>query len=276
MDRTIVTAIAARETRAGVRNRWFALYAIIFVALSVGFSLIALGGSDLTGQPGFGRTSAGLLNLMLLMVPLIALTIGAQSLVAERQERSLDYLLAQPVSAGEVYLGKYLGAAISLVLLLLLGFGCSGIVMALRGTTAELGDYLMLILLTLLLGLGMLSIGYLISSSSPQTAAALGIAVTLWLVFAVIGDLGLMSSAIVMKLRPSTLLTLTLLNPLDVYKLISVHQLQTSLSVLGPAGAYALDRLGGGIVPAMLGLLVSWIIVPLPIGYFLFKRADIR
>ena len=71
MERSVIAAIAARDVRSGVRNRWFMLYAIVFIMLSVGFSMLAMGGSTLTGQPGFGRTAAGLLNLMLLMVPLI-------------------------------------------------------------------------------------------------------------------------------------------------------------------------------------------------------------
>jgi Cu-processing system permease protein len=276
MDRTIVGAIAAKEARSGLRTRWFLLYGLVFVALSVGLSTVAMAGSDLTGQPGFGRTSAGLLNLMLLMVPLIGLTIGAQSLVGERQDRSLEYLLAQPVSAGEVFLGKYLGAAASLVLMLVLGFGCSGVVLAVRGGTAEIGDFALLVALTLLLGLGMLSIGYLISSFSPQAATALGIAVTLWLGFVIVGDLGLMGSALVMDLRPQTLLALTLVNPLDVYKLLTVDRLHASLDVLGPAGTYATDRLGAALTPVMLGLLAVWILVPLAVGYRLFKRTDIR
>jgi Cu-processing system permease protein len=276
MERSVIAAIAARDVRAGVRNRWFMLYAIVFIMLSVGFSMLAMGGSTLTGQPGFGRTSAGLLNLMLLMVPLIGLTIGAQSLVGERQDRSLDYLMAQPISTREIFLGKYLGAAASLLLLLLLGFGVSGVVMAVRGAATGLGDFLLLVLLTTLLGLAMLSAGYLISSRSPQTAAALGIALTLWLLLVIVGDLGLMSSAIVMDLSPGTLLTLTLINPLDVYKLLGVDLLQTSLDVLGPAGIYANSQLGGVLTPLLAVLLLAWIIAPLPIGYLLFTRKDVR
>ena len=276
MDRPVIQAIVARDIRSGVRNRWFLLYAVVFTMLSVGFATLSMGGSTLTGQPGFGRTSAGLLNLMLLMVPLIGLTIGAQSLVSDRQDRTLDYLMAQPISSREIYLGKYLGAAASLSLLLLLGFGISGIVMAFRGATAGLGDFLLLVLLTTLLGLAMLSAGFLVSSRAPQTAAALGIAVTLWLVLVVVGDLGLMSSAIVMDLNPGTLLTLTLFNPLDVYKLLGVDLLQTSLDVLGPAGVYANAELGGMLTPLLSGLLVVWILLPLPIGYWLFVRSNVR
>jgi Cu-processing system permease protein len=276
MDKVTVAAIAAREARTGLRSRWFLLYAAVFAVLSIGFSTLALTGSDLTGQPGFGRTSAGLLNLMLLIVPLIGLTVGALSLAGERHDGNLDYLLAQPVSPGEIFVGKYLGAALSLVLMLLLGFGCAAVVMAFQGGAAGIGDFALLSALTLLLGLAMLRVGYAISSRAPQTSAAFGIAVTLWLVFVIVGDLGLMSSAIVMDISPQTLLGLTLLNPLDVFKLLSVDRLQTSLDVLGPAGSYALERLGAGLTPVLFGLMALWVMLPLPLGYWLFKRTDFR
>ena len=276
MDKTIVAAIAVKEARIGLRNRWFALYTILFSILIIGFVAFALSGSGLTGQAGFGRTSAGLLNLLLLMVPLIALTIGAQLIAAERQDRSLEYLLAQPLTALEVYIGKFIGAAFSLTLMLLIGFGGAGAVMAFKGGAGGIGGFVMLVLLTLMLGLAMLSVGYLISSFSRQTAAALGIALTLWLLFVIVGDLGIMGSSMVLGMSPETLLSLTALNPLNVYKMASVDLLHTSLDVLGPAGIYAVDQFGSIFSYLMLGLLALWIIVPLPIGYWLFKRTDFQ
>lgn len=276
MDRPVLTTIVGRELRAGVRSRWFLLYLLVFLLLSIAFSVVAAAGTELTGQPGFGRTAAGLLNLMLLMVPLLGLTIGAQALVADRQDGSLDYLLAQPVSPAEVFVGKYLGAALALLLILVFGFGSSAVAMAARGTTGSLSGFLVLVALTLLLGLAMLSVGYLISSGSPQTAAALGLALTLWLGFVIVGDLGLMGSALVMDLSPGTLLVASLANPLDAYKLVAVQTLQASLDVLGPAGVYATRRFGSALPPLLLGLLALWVVVPLPIGYWLFKRTDYR
>jgi Cu-processing system permease protein len=276
MDRVILRAIGEKEVRAGLRNRWFVLYTALFLVLSIAFSSVAMSGSTLAGQPGFGRTSAGLMNLMLLIVPLIGLTIGAQAIVAEREDRFLDYELAQPVGAGEVYLGKYLGAAVSLCLVLAFGLGGSGLVLALRGASADAGNFLLLVLLTILLGLGMLSVGYVVSSFTPRTAAALGIALTLWLAFVMLGDLGLMGSAAVMKMTPGTMLGLTLINPLDIYKLAGVNLLHSSLEVLGPAGSYAIDRFGAGLTGVLLTLLALWVVVPLPIGYWLFRRTVFR
>ncbi|HEU5424691.1 MAG TPA: ABC transporter permease [Nitrolancea sp.] len=276
MERSIVVAIAAREARGGLRNRWFLLYAAVFGVLIVAFSWIALSSSDVVGQAGFARTSAGLLNLILLMVPLIGLTVGAQSLASERQDRSLDYLMAQPVSAAEIFTGKYLGAALSLLLMLLLSFGWAGLTLAARGSATGLHDFLLLIALTLLLALGMLSLGYLISSAARQTATALGIALTAWLGLIVIGDLGLLGSALVMNLQPATLLFATMSNPLDAYKLLNVEVLHTSLEVLGPAGSYAIDRFGGRLPAVLLAIEALWVVLPLPIGYRLFKHTEVR
>lgn len=276
MDATLIGAVAAREARIGLRTRWFVLYTILFALLIVGFVSFALTGSDLTGQAGFGRTSAGLLNLLLLMVPLIGLTIGAQLIASERQDRSLDYLLAQPVTAFELYIGKFIGAAVALLLVLLIGFGGAGIVMAFKGGTADVGSFLILLALTVLLGLAMLSVGYFISSFSRQTAAALGIATTAWLLFVIVGDLGIMGSSIVLGFTPDVLLALTAANPLNVFKLAGVDLLHTSLDVLGPAGIYAVDRFGTTFTYLMLLVLGLWIIVPLPLGYWLFRRTDLR
>jgi Cu-processing system permease protein len=105
---------------------------------------------------------------------------------------------------------------------------------------------------------------------------ALGIALSLWLGLVVVGDLGLMSTAIVMDLHPSTLLALTLINPLDVYKLLGVDLLQTSLDVLGPAGTYARLEIGSALTLVLASILLAWIILPLPVGYQLFVRKDIQ
>jgi Cu-processing system permease protein len=72
------------------------------------------------------------------------------------------------------------------------------------------------------------------------------------------------------------LLGLTFINPLDVYKLAGVNLLQSSLEVLGPAGSYAIDRFGAGLTWLLLALLALWVVAPLPIGYWLFRRTDFR
>jgi Cu-processing system permease protein len=65
-------------------------------------------------------------------------------------------------------------------------------------------------------------------------------------------------------------------NPLDTYKILSVDLLGASLDVLGPAGVYATDRFGSNLAAVFLGVVALWVLLPLPIGYWLFRRMDVR
>ena len=122
MAKTIAT-LANYELRASLRNRWFLLYALVFALLSVALSSLSLSGAGMFGFAGFGRTAASLINLVLLVVPLMGLTVGAQSLAGEREQGTLSYLLAQPVGRAEVLIGKLLGLSAALLAALMLGFG---------------------------------------------------------------------------------------------------------------------------------------------------------
>ena len=46
----------------------------------------------------FGRTTATLMNLCLLLAPLVAVLMGAASIAGERERGTLEHLLAQPLS----------------------------------------------------------------------------------------------------------------------------------------------------------------------------------
>ena len=92
-----VAIVAVKELRDAVRNRWFLLYAGIFTVLSVALSFLSSLGAAAYGQVGYGRTAAVLVNLVALIVPLMALNVGAASIAAERERGTLAYLLAQPL-----------------------------------------------------------------------------------------------------------------------------------------------------------------------------------
>ena len=176
MDLRIIWILAKKEMGDALRNRWFLLYTLAFIGLSLAFSYLALAGAGIVGFAGFGRTAASLVNLVLLIVPLMGLTIGAQSLAAEQERNTLGYLLAQPISRADVFVGKYLGLTLSLLASLSLGFGISGVVLALNGAgAADPGAYVRLVALAFLLSLTMLSVGFLVSAFTRRASVAVGI-----------------------------------------------------------------------------------------------------
>ena len=75
-----ILILAQKELRDAQRNRWFGLYTIAFAGLSLALAWLALSGTGNYGLAGFGRTSASLINMVLMIVPLMGLTLGALSL----------------------------------------------------------------------------------------------------------------------------------------------------------------------------------------------------
>jgi Cu-processing system permease protein len=275
MDVIVLGRIARKEVRDALSNRWFLLYAAGFAVLALGLSRLSLGGGEAAGFAGFGRTAASLVNLVLLIVPLMGLTLGAAGLAGERERGTLATLLAQPVTRAEVLLGKYLGLALALVAALALGFGLAGGVVAFEGGAVDSSAYLAVVGFAMLLALTMLSVGFLISSAARRVGAATGVALFVWLALVFFGDLGLMGTAVTMRLNVGTLLGLALLNPLETYRIGAVQAITGTLDALGPAGVFAVRTFGGSLLALLVGALVAWIAVPLALAGLVFQRRGI-
>lgn len=267
-----LSSIAWRELREAVRSRWFLLYTLAFAVLGLSISYISSVSAGGSGLAGFGRTTAGLINLVLLVVPLMALTAGAGSIASDRERGMLAYLLAQPISRMEVVLGKYLGLAGALLACITLGIGACAVILAWKGGATAPASLLWLVGLTFGLALGMLSLGMLISVLARKASVAVGTAIFLWLTLVFITDLGLMATTLAFNLRIEELFALSLFNPLQVYKMWSLHAIEATLDVLGPAGLYATDEYGGRLHMIFGVCLAAWIIVPLAAASFIFSR----
>jgi Cu-processing system permease protein len=272
MSLSAVWLLAAKEIRDARRNRWFIVVSALFALLSVSLSLLGLAGLGSLGISGFGRTAASLLNLVLLIVPLMGLLLGAMSIAGEREQGTLVTLLAQPVTAAEVFLGKYLGSAGALLSTILLGFSASALVIARFAGAQEIGNYLHLVAFTMLLGLSFLSLGFLTSIFLRRQATAVGVALFLWFTFIFLSDLGLMGTAIVLRLSPDELFWLVLVNPAQSFKLAVIGALQKSLESFGSSGLYAADIFGPWLVFVLGGILCVWILVPLGAALVFFSR----
>ena len=266
-----VRAFALRELRDALRSRWFLLYTLAFAALGLGVSYVSAAASG-GGLSGFGRTSAGLVNLVLLVVPLMGLTAGAGSIASDRERGMLPYLLAQPVTRTELLLGKFVGLALTLVASICLGFGAVAAALAWSGSATRPAALLELAGLSVALALAMLSVGLLISTLAHRTGVATGTAVFLWLGLVFVSDLGLMAGALTFKLSIEHLFGLALLNPLQVFKMWSLQSVDASLDVLGPAGLYAQETYGR-LLNVIFGIcLTLWTLVPLAIASLVFNR----
>jgi Cu-processing system permease protein len=271
MDVLSVFFIMCKEVQDARRSRWFLLLAAMFAGLALALALLGMSALGAVGGAGFGRTTASLLNLVILVVPLMGLLMSALSVAGEREHGTLLSVLAQPVLLEEVLLGKFLGMALALLGTILCGFGLAAVVIGRQGGLPHLGGYLTLVGYTSLFGLGYISVGFLISALARRASSAVGVGLFVWLLSVFLSDLGLIGTSVVLELSPRSLLWLSLANPAQVFKLVVLGGIQQNLELLGPSGLYAAEVLGEWLPIALAGLLLLWAIVPFA-GSVLFLR----
>ena len=96
--------ILGYQLRDIARNRWVIAYAVVLLVLTE--ALFRLGGDG-------GRVVLSLLNLVLIFVPLVALTFGTLYLYTARE--FIELLLAQPVGRRAMFAGLWGGLAAAAV-----------------------------------------------------------------------------------------------------------------------------------------------------------------
>ena len=152
-----VLALAAKEFDDAVTSRWLAGFLFAFCGLGCLLALLGVWTSPLGGS-GFGRTTAALLNLVLLIEPLMSLTAGSLAFSAERERRTLEFLLTLPLRPSEIFWGKFFGCAAAMTVALGGAFGALGALLAWRGGLRGVSVYLAFFVATLLLSVVFLAI----------------------------------------------------------------------------------------------------------------------
>ncbi|MDD5302726.1 MAG: ABC transporter permease subunit [Elusimicrobia bacterium] len=271
----VIEVMAAKEMRDAARSRWLAGFIAAFLVLGGALMLVGSMSSAFGGSAGFGRTTAALVNLVLLVVPLMGLTAGALAFSLERERGTLEGLLALPVRADELFWAKFSGLAVALSAAVALSFGLLGLGLAARGGLGHAAAYAGCLAATLLLALIALALGLLLSVLARRVATALGWALLLWLALVFAGDLGLLGTSLAVRLRPGVLLAAAWLNPLSLYRLLAIDATAAGLEMLGPAGRCAQDILGSWLRPAALAGLLAWLGAALAAALVLFRRDPI-
>jgi Cu-processing system permease protein len=259
-----VIALVRKELGDALRNRWLLGYALLLAVLGLATAWIGLDSATGVSLQFFGRTTATLMNLCLLLSPLVALSLGAGAVAGEADRGTLEMLLAQPIARWELLLGKGAGLLVALLAATLFGFLPAGVVLAVALGPATLFHYLLFPLLAGVLATSMLGIGLWISVVSRSAPQAQSLAIFAWFALVLLYDLLLVGTLSLGGLPTGALATLLVLNPVDAARVLTVLALEPDLYLLGPAGSLLTDSLGRLGAAAVLGaVLVAWALIPL-------------
>ena len=269
--------LAAWEVRRAVRTRWVLGGGIAFAAGASAVALLGLESARELGLSGAGPASAGLIGFAMLLTPLLGLLLGASSIAGARERGILGMILVQPLATRSVVGGFFLGALGALWLIILVGLGAAGVIFGAVADASDVGALIAIAASTLAVAAASVAIGVAISCMTEGQSQAAGWAVTIWFLMALGVDLALAGLGPSIRLGPSALLVVILLNPIETVRVLALLASDTQGIQLGPFGAYLDARFGDqGAAVVMLGALAIWVWVPLALAWWRLERRKDR
>lgn len=269
---------AAEELKIALRSRWTQIFAVVFAILAAG---VAAAGYVISGGHGvqdFSRTSASLVHLVVLIVPLVSLMLGVLSLSLERG--AAEVVFALPVSRWTILLGRMLGLFAALALAQSFGFGLAGLLVYTQSGPEGVGDFIVVLGASFLATAVFLALSALLSADAfgRRRTKALALALVAWLVGEVFIDLAALGLATFLPSGAASrvLILASLVNPIGALRTGALLLVEgtgafgaASLALLrfthGPAGAAVLIAVS----------LLCWIVVPALWAGRRLERADI-
>lgn len=235
-----------------MRSRWSYVYFVFYLLL--GFILLFLN-NDLS------KAVITLMNVIIILVPLIGTIFGVMYYYNSKEFTEL--LLAQPLNRSSIFLGQYLGVALSLSLSLVLGIGIPFVFYGLFKSTV-IWDFSLLLISGTFLTFIFTSLAFNIALSNENKIKGFGYAILLWMLLAIVYDGVFLMSLIIFEDYPLDKLSLvgTILNPIDLSRTLILLKLDIS-ALLGYTGAVFKKFFGTnyGLFISFLSLGL-WVIVP--------------
>jgi len=243
-----------------LKNRIILVYTLILATLA--WSVFSLEDTSTKGI-------LTLLNVVLLTVPLVSVIFSTVYLY--NSSEFIELLLSQPVNRSRIWHSLFFGISLSLLLAFFIGIGIPVLVYA----PSDVGY--MILLTGSCISVVFVAIAFLSSIITRDKAKGIGIAIMLWLFFALLFDgivlflLFQLSDYPIEKL----MVGISALNPIDLSRILILLHLDVS-ALMGYTGAVFKDVFGtsAGIVIAF-AILVLWIIIPYNLSLIKFKRKDL-
>jgi Cu-processing system permease protein len=272
-----VAPLVRKEIADAVSNRWLLGYAALMGVLGLAAAGTGIQSSSGLALQTFGRTTATLMNLCLLLAPLVAVLMGAASIAGERERGTLEHLLAQPLTRSRLLLGKHAGLLVALTAATIAGFLPAGLLVAWHAGPGVLPHYALFPAIAAVVGASMLAAGMAVSVASRTAVQAQGTAVFLWFALVLLYDLVLMGTLAIGGMPVELLGAALVANPIDAARALGVLSLEPDLYLLGPAGAYLTARFSsGGTALLLCGALAFWASAPLVCAVLAFRLPSAR
>lgn len=269
MKRPSAFAAVARLDLADVlRSRWLVFCGVVYGVLCAGFVLVGLHESTVIGFTGMGRALLSFVHVLILVLPLLALTATGQVVPRARDEGALELLLGNPISRSAYLTAVAVVRYLALLLPLIVVMGAVSLVgVVVFRETVPWSFLARAIALSAALLCAFVGIGLGLSVTvRDQSRAMIGLLVV-WALAVALLDLGLLAIMLEWHLNARAVFVLATLNPVQCSRMALLSSVDPDVATLGPVGFYLGNRIGA---TALFALGVAW---PTALGLGAFGAA---
>ncbi len=268
--------IAYLDIKESLRSKWFYVYSLVFGGLMALFFITGVSDSVVMGFTGLSRMLLVFIQVTIIILPIFILITTVKSISGDRESNVLEYMLSFPVSLKDYYWGKMLGRFATVFLPVFLALMLGVVFGMLKGGVLPWKMIFLYSALLFSLSFVFLGLAFLLSTILKSTDIALGASFVIWIVLLAFIDIALMGLMLQNRVSDEVVITLAMLNPIEVFRIGAISLFDPELTVVGPVAYYLLDTLGSTLLivyafvyPIMIGLLLSYM------GYIAFRKKDL-
>jgi len=264
------------DIRQNLRSRWFWAYSILFGGFVAIMFTSGITESQIIGFVGLSRLMVTFMQISMAILPIYVLISTVRSVVGDRENSVMEYILSLPISFSNYFWGKLVGRF--LIIYTPVFIALFGSVIWALFTNIDVPWNLFFLYSALLASLVFFFLGLsmYISARASSQDIAVSTAFIIWLFLVAFIDLILIGIMLRMRGNTDLIIGLGMLNPLQVFRTGSLILFDPQLTVMGTASYYVLDTVNRGVFitfsilyPIALGFLFAFL------GNRYFNRNDV-
>ncbi len=268
--------VAYLDIKESLRSKWFYVYALVFGGLMALFFITGVSDAVVMGFTGLSRMLLIFIQVTIIILPIFILVTTVKSISGDRESNVLEYMLSFPVSLRDYYWGKMAGRFVTVFLPVFLALAMGVVFGLVKGGDLPWKMVFLYSALLFSLCFVFLGIAFFLSTLVKSTDIALGSSFVVWILLLAFIDIALIGLMLQNRISDEAIITVAMLNPIEVFRIGAVSLFDPELTVIGPVAYYLLDTLGPKLLiiyailyPILLGILFSFL------GYLAFRRKDL-